>query len=203
MPGPEKEKKGMPDIWRLFFCMLKMGALSFGGGYAMIALLQNEFVTRRGWMEKEEFLDMVAIAESTPGPVAVNAATYLGYRRAGVVGAALSTFAVCAPAFLVIYVISLFFDRFLSFTYVACAFRGIQVCVVYLIAAAGLRMLRDMEKTPLSLTLFVLSFAAMTALSLFAVNLSSVWLIVTGGAVGLSVFFTARLVRRRKGGGGQ
>ena len=203
MGGPEKQKRRMPDILCLLLCMLKIGAFTFGGGYAMIALLQNEFVARRGWMEKEEFLDMVAVAESTPGPVAVNAATYLGYRRAGVLGAALSTIAVCTPAFLVIYVISLFFDRFLSFTYVACAFRGIRVCVVYLIAAAGLRMLRDMEKTPLSLSLFVLSFAAMVSLSLFAVDFSSVWLILVAGAVGLSVFFTARLARRRKGGGGQ
>lgn len=203
MAGPKKERAGMPDILRLFFCMLKIGAVSFGGGYAMIALLQNEFVARRGWMEKEEFLDMVAIAESTPGPVAVNAATYLGYRRAGVCGAALSTVAVCAPAFLIIYVISLFFDRFLSFAYVACVFRGIQVCVVYLIASAGLRMFRDMDKTPLSLALFTLSVAAMVLLSLFSVHLSSIFLILAGGVVGLAACFTAGLVRRRRGGNGK
>ena len=97
----------------LFWTFLKIGAFTFGGGYAMVALLEREFVEDKQWLSREEFLDMVAIAESTPGPVAVNSATYVGYKIEGVEGAAASTLAVCLPSFVVIYLISLVFDRFL------------------------------------------------------------------------------------------
>ena len=117
----------------LFLVFLKIGAFTFGGGYAMIALLENEFVEKRDWLEQKEFMDMVAIAESTPGPVAVNSATYIGYKMAGTAGAAVATLGVCLPSFGIIYLISLFFDQFLSLRLVGCAFRGIQVCVIYLI----------------------------------------------------------------------
>lgn len=92
----------------IFLSMLKIGAFTFGGGYAMVALLENEFVSQKGWMSKDEFLDLVAIAESTPGPLAINSATYIGYRVAGIAGAALGTLAVCLPSFFVIFLISLF-----------------------------------------------------------------------------------------------
>ena len=117
----------MKKEWTLFLTFLKIGAFTFGGGYAMIALLENEFVERKKWLKKDDFLNMVAIAESTPGPVAINSATYIGYKIAGLFGAAVATVAVCIPSFTVIFCISLFFDQFLSLTWVSCAFRGIQV----------------------------------------------------------------------------
>lgn len=126
----------------MFLTFLKIGAFTFGGGYAMIALLENEFVERKKWIEKDDFLNMVAIAESTPGPVAINSATYIGYKIAGLFGAAAATVAVCIPSFTVIFCISLFFDQFLSLTWISRAFRGIQVCVIYLISSAGLKMLK-------------------------------------------------------------
>ena len=135
----------------LFLVFLKIGAFTFGGGYAMIALLENEFVEKRNWLEQKEFMDMVAIAESTPGPVAVNSATYIGYKMAGTAGAAVATLGVCLPSFGIIYLISLFFDQFLSLRLVGCAFRGIQVCVIYLILSAGLKLWKGLEKTPLGL----------------------------------------------------
>ena len=81
----------------LFFTMLKIGLFTFGGGYAMIALLENEFISKKKWMKKDEFIDMVAIAESTPGPVAINSATYIGYKLLGFWGAFFATVAVCIP----------------------------------------------------------------------------------------------------------
>ena len=109
----------MSKTGELFGTFFKIGAFTFGGGYAMVALLEHEFVEEKRWLTREEFLDMVAIAESTPGPVAGNSATYIGYKLAGVAGAAASTLAVCLPSFAVIYLISLFFDRFLQLTVVA------------------------------------------------------------------------------------
>ena len=132
------------------FCtFFKIGAFTFGGGYAMVALLEHEFVEEKRWLTREEFLDMVAIAESTPGPVAVNSATYIGYKLAGVAGAAASTLAVCLPSFAVIYLISLFFDRFLQLTVVANAFKGIQACVIYLILSAGVKSAQKLAVHPL------------------------------------------------------
>ena len=103
----------MNKIHTLFLTFFKIGAFTFGGGYAMIALLASEFIEKKKWISRDDFLNMIAIAESTPGPVAVNSATYIGYSIAGSKGAAAATIAVCLPSFLVIYCISLFFDQLL------------------------------------------------------------------------------------------
>ena len=176
----------------LFFTFLKIGAFTFGGGYAMLALLEREFLDRRCWMSQEEFLDMTAIAESTPGPMAINSATYIGYKLAGIPGAAVATLAVCIPSFVIIYLISLFFDRFLSLRLVACAFQGIQVCVVYLIGSAGLKMLRGLEKRPLNVIIVCAVTAALVLCSLFAASFSSIWCILICGAIGLIVWLIGR-----------
>ena len=183
----------------IFLVMLKIGLFTFGGGYAMIALLENEFVTKKKWIGKDEFLDMIAIAESTPGPAAVNSATYLGYRVGGFPGAFLGTLAVCIPSFIIIYVISLFFDAFLSIKYVGYAFRGVQACVIYLIASAGLKLFREMKKDVLSMVLCGASLVCMVAFSLFAVSFSSAFYILIAGAVGVFVYLVGRL--RKKSGG--
>lgn len=183
----------------IFLVMLKIGLFTFGGGYAMIALLENEFVTKKKWIGKDEFLDMIAIAESTPGPAAVNSATYLGYRVGGFPGAFLGTLAVCIPSFIIIYVISLFFDAFLSIKYVGYAFRGVQACVIYLIASAGLKLFREMKKDVLSMVLCGASLVCMVAFSLFAVSFSSVFYILIAGAVGVFFYLVGRL--RKKSGG--
>ena len=176
--------------------MLKIGLFTFGGGYAMIALLENEFVAKRGWIKKEEFLDMVAISESTPGPIAINAATYIGYKLSGISGAIAATVAVCIPSFVIIYAISLFFDAFLSFTVAAYAFRGIQVCVVYLILSAGVKMLKAVKKKPMHIFIFSTVLVLMLAFSVFAVSFSSIFYILAAGLIGLASYAVAT----RKGG---
>lgn len=172
----------------LFGTFFKIGAFTFGGGYAMVALLEHEFVDVKRWLTREEFLDMVAIAESTPGPMAVNSATYIGYKIEGVSGAAASTLAVCLPSFAVIYAISLFFDRFLQLTVVAHAFRGIQACVIYLILSAGVKMLRGLERTPFNAVVVLTVLTAMVACSVLAVSFSSIFYILLCGAAGVLVY---------------
>ena len=184
----------------LFFTMLKIGLFTFGGGYAMIALLENEFVTKRGWLEQEEFLDVAAIAESTPGPIAINSATYIGYKQAGILGSVVATLGMTLPSFCIIYAISLFFDAFLSLTVVACAFRGIQIAVLYLILSAGLRMLKKMKKTPFSWAVFLLTLIGMVTLTLFSVKLSTIVYILTSGVAGVTLWLIQRLRRGKKGG---
>ena len=188
----------MKKYFSLFFTMLKIGLFTFGGGYAMIALLENEFVEKKKYMEKDEFLDMVAIAESTPGPIAINAATYIGYKRAGVLGSAMATVGVCVPSFVIIYVISLFFDAFLSFKLVEYAFRGIQVCVVYLIFSAGLKMLGQMKKTVFSVTVTSTVVLCMLIFSLFAVKFSTILYILICGAVGLFIYLLQQTKQKKE-----
>lgn len=188
----------MKLICSLFITFLKIGAFTFGGGYAMIALLENEFVEKKKWIKKSEFLDMVAVAESTPGPVAINSATYIGYKIAGFAGAAMSTLAVCIPSFFIIYGISLFFDQFLSLRWVSCAFRGIQVCVIYLISSAGLKMLKSIKRNAFNTVILMSVIAAMLACTVFAVSFSSVYYILICGTAGLAIFFLKKL---RKGNG--
>ncbi len=183
----------MKKYLSLFLTMLKIGLFTFGGGYAMIALLEHEFITKKKWIEKDEFLDMVAIAESTPGPIAINAATYIGYKTLRLGGAALATLAVCIPSFVIIYVISLFLDAFLSIKLVSYAFRGIQVCVIYLIFSAGLRLLREMKKTVFSVCALCAVCACMIAFSLFAVDFSAVFYILICGALGVFIYLAGKL----------
>ncbi len=185
---------------KLFLTMLKIGLFTFGGGYAMIALLENEFVTKRKWIEKDEFLDMVAIAESTPGPIAINAATYLGYKMHGVIGSLLATVAVCIPSFVIIYAISLFFDAFLALTLVAHAFRGIQVCVIWLILSAGLKMLKQMKKTTFNIVVLSAVITCMVAFSVFSVRFSTIFYILISGGVGLFLYLVGLLRNRKEAG---
>ena len=172
---------------QLFMTMLKIGMFTFGGGYAMIALLENE-VSEKQWIEKEEFLDLVAIAESTPGPIAINASTYIGYKVAGFSGALFATLGMCIPSFVIIYLISMFFDAFLSFSIVAAAFKGIRVCVVYLIFSAGLKMYRKMEKKSFNHFILWGVIACMLTNTLFAMNLSTIALILVCGCLGLAAY---------------
>ena len=174
-------------LLEIFVTMLKIGLFTFGGGYAMLALLDAEFVTKRSWLDKDEFLDMVAVSESTPGPIAINAATFIGYRIAGILGSLVATVAVCIPSFVIIYTISLFFDAFLSFTVVQYAFRGIQAGVVYIILSAGLKMLGGMKKTVFNVTVLVSVLTLMVLFSIFSVTFSTVYFILIAGALGLSV----------------
>lgn len=190
---PAQEVKSLET---LFFTFFKIGLFTFGGGYAMIALLEEEFIQRRKWLDKDEFLDMTAIAESTPGTVAINSATYLGYKLAKVPGAATATVAVCLPSFLIIYAISLFFEQFTQLTVIANAFKGIQVCVIYLIFSAGVRMLKALDKSPFATGVLAAVMLVMVGLSLAGVSVSSILLILLSGAAGVAAW----LIGRRKEG---
>ena len=193
------EENDVKKYLHLFFSMLKIGLFTFGGGYAMIALLEHEFVEKKKYLEKQEFLDMVAIAESTPGPIAINAATYIGYKQLGFLGALACTVAICIPSVVIIFAISLFFDAFLSLKLVEYAFRGIQVCVVYLIFQAGLKMLKQMKKTPLSVTVVVTVVLCMIAFSLLAVKFSTILYILICGCIGLLIYLIKQAKHKKEG----
>ena len=183
--------------------MMKIGMFTFGGGYAMINLLDNEFVERKKWIDSEEFMDIVTIAESTPGPIAINCSTYIGYKRCGFSGALFATLGMCIPSFVVIYLISLFFNQFLTVSAVASAFKGIQVCVIFLILSAGLKMLRKIKKSAFNVTVMAITFVAMITFSLFSVSFSSIFYILIFGLIGLLIYTVGYLRDKNQGKEGE
>lgn len=187
-------EKTVSVLVAIFISMLKIGCFAFGGGYAIIALLENEFISKRSWIDHDEFLDVVAIAESTPGPIAINVATFIGYKLKGFIGATIATIGMCLPSFVIMYLVSLFYEQFMEITLVAAAFKGVQICVVYLIASAGFKMLKKMKKIPFNIIVFYVTCIGMIFCTLFDIYISSVWFILLSGVLGLSVF----LIKSRK-----
>lgn len=184
---------------KLMLIMMKTGAFTFGGGYAMISLLYSEFVERQGFLSHGEFMDVVAIAESTPGPIAINMSTYIGYKRAGFLGAIFSTLGMCLPSFIIIYVISLFFNDFLSIPWVSSAFRGIQICVIYLILSAGIKMIRQLKKSAFNIVILIATASLMVIFSIFSVNFSAIFFILISGGLGLLFFLIKFFKEKSKG----
>ena len=175
---------------------MKIGLFTFGGGHAMIALLEDEFVSKRKWIESTEFIDLVAIAESTPGPIAINCATYLGYKRAGLLGSILSTIGVCVPSFVIIYVITLFIKEFLAIELVAKAFLGMRVAVSILILSAGIRMIKKEKKCLQTYIIFGLSLIFSLAVALTSLDFSSIFLILIGGAIGVCIYLVCKIKKK-------
>lgn len=183
----------------LFLSYFKIGLFTFGGGYAMISLIEREYVERKKWITVPELYEIVTIAESTPGPVAINCATFVGYKIMGVVGSFFATLAVCIPSFAIIYLISVFYDRFMELTAIAYAFKGINVGVAVMIALAGINMLKKAKKSGLFIAVLCFSFTAAALIDIFGLDISTIYLILAGGALGL-VLQAVSDIRSKRGG---
>ena len=167
-----KLKKILSLAWVFF----KIGLLTFGGGYAMIPIIQSEVSEKRKWISEEELMHVITIAESTPGPIAINAATYVGYKICGFFGSLAATVSVVLAPFTIIYLISLFLEQFMQFKIVENAFKGIQIAVAFLILSAGIKFIKKLKKQPFPIITVALTVAVMIALDLFALSFSSVYL---------------------------
>lgn len=178
----------MKKLPELFLTFAKIGLFTFGGGYAMIPLIESTCVERKGWITHDEMMNVTVVAESTPGPIAINAATFVGYRRAGLPGAIAATLGVVLPSFLIIIPVALFFDNFLELTLVANAFKGVKIAVGLLILDAGIGMLRKMSKKTFPRLIMLGAFAAMLCIDLFAWSFSSMLLLLIAATAGL-VFY--------------
>ncbi len=187
----------MKTLFDLFLTFARIGLFTFGGGYAMIPLIESTCVAKKEWITHDEMMDITVIAESTPGPVAINCATYVGMKKKGIPGAAAATLGVILPSFLIILLISFFFDRFLEIKWVSSAFRGIKIAVGILIADAAVKMILKTEKKPLNITIAAVSFAAVMLINVFALRLSSVVIMLAAAAVSLAVYIAGR--RKEKG----
>lgn len=176
----------------LFLTFAKIGLFTFGGGYAMISLIEDACVSRKKWITHEELMNIVVIAESTPGPIAINCATYVGYRRFGFWGAVVATLGIVLPSFCIIFAISRFLEQFLEITVIANAFRGIRLAVGILILNAALNMLQKMKKKPLPIGILLAACCILAACHLLGIRFSSIWLMLGAGAVSAALFALKR-----------
>ncbi len=172
----------------LLLTFLKIGLFTFGGGYAMISVIENICVEKKKWITSEEMLQVAVIAESTPGPIAINCATFVGYRHGGVLGAFVATFGVVLPSFVIIFGISMFLDRFLEITVIANAFRGIQIAVGILIVNAAVKMWKKLEMNKWQTAMLLGAFTAMLCINFFSWNVSTISLLLIAGVLGLVGF---------------
>ena len=190
----------LKTLIKLFFVYMKIGLFTFGGGYAMIALIEDEIVSKRGWITKEELTDIVVIAESTPGPIAINCSTYVGYKIGGVIGSAVATIAVVIPSFVIIFLISLFIEAFLAIKYVQYAFMGINCAVGLVIVRTGLKMLKSFKKTALSVSCFIFAVLGLFAVNFFDIDfISPVYFVLIGLIIGIVACFIPKLERKEGG----
>lgn len=169
----------------LFLTFFKIGLTTFGGGYAMIAMMHEEVVERQKWITDDDLLEISAISESTPGPVAVNLSTFIGYRMGGILGSLLSTIAISLPSLIIIYLISLFFDSFIQNEIISHAFIGIKCAVCILIFDAGVKLFLKMPKKIINLIILSIVLVIMILLEILAINFSTIYLILVGGFIGL------------------
>ena len=183
----------------LFLTFAKIGMFTFGGGYAMIPIIEDHCVTRKQWITHDDMMNITVISESTPGPIAINCATYVGYKQKGIAGAAAATAGMAFPSLFIIFLISLFLDRFLEIRWVAGAFRGIKLAVGILILDAAVRMIRKMPKKTFAVATTACAFTAMLLIDLFAIRLTSITLMLVAAFAGLIVF----LAGKRKEGDGK
>ncbi len=172
----------------LFLTFAKIGVFTFGGGYAMIAMIEHACVTQKKWITHDEMMNVTVIAESTPGPIAINAATFVGYKQSGFAGAVAATLGIVLPSFLIILAISSVLDHFLEIAVIANAFKGIKIAVGILILDAAVTMIGKMPKKKMPRAIMLCSFAAMLLIDIFAWNVSSISLMLLAAAVSLAVF---------------
>ncbi len=145
-------------LWKIFLTFFKIGGFTFGGGYAMIPLIQKETVENHKWITDDDILEIIAIAESTPGPIAINAATFVGYRACGVLGSACATLGVVLPSFVIIYAISFVLRQFQELKAVQYAFSGIRAGVLALLCKALWGMYKKNKKNWVSYIVMAGSF---------------------------------------------
>ena len=185
----------------LFLTFARIGLFTFGGGYAMIGIFEDVCVERKKWISHDDMMNITVIAESTPGPIAINCATFIGYKQAGFVGSILATFGVVLPSFVVIFLISMCLDNFMELTLVANAFKGIKVGVGIIIVNAAINMIKKMKdkKKKIPQVIIWCSFGIMLVVNIFSWNVSTISLMLTAAVVGLGIFLIKEADKGGKG----
>lgn len=173
----------------LFLTFTKIGLFTFGGGYAMISMIEHACVDNKQWISHDEMMDITVIAESTPGPIAINCATFVGYKQKGLIGAVVATMGIVIPSFVIIYLVALFFDNFLGIAIIANAFKGIKLAVGILILDAAIKMMKKMQKKTIPMIIMICASAFMMVINIFSLKFTTISLMLAAGFISLLIFF--------------
>lgn len=170
----------MKQYWELFISFVKIGVFTFGGGYAMIPIIQQEVITRRGWIGEQEFLDLLTLAQSAPGPISLNTAVFVGYKMYGYRGALTSLAGVVLPSFVIMLLIAVFFAQVRHNAIIDAAFKGIRPVVVALMFAPIIGFTKGLRG-------YIVAVAAAIALAIWYWGISPVYLLFAGGVIGVLI----------------
>ncbi len=187
----------MATLTSLFLVFARIGLFTFGGGYAMIALIEEACVTEKNWISHDDMMNITVIAESTPGPIAINCATFVGYQQRGMIGAIIATLGIVLPSFFVILIIALLLDNFLEITIVAHAFWGIKLAVGILIIDAAITMIRKMKKKAFPVAVAAVSGLLMLVSNFLSLHVSSVVVMLTAGLISLALFSVQKIQKNK------
>lgn len=168
---------------KLFLAFFKIGLFSFGGGYAMLPLISREVVDTNHWLTAQSFANIIGISQVTPGPLAINTATYVGYKAAGIVGSAAATLGVTIPSVIIIYILALFLDKHGSDKYVSGVLKYIRLCAIGLIAAAAIMLKNDVFANIQSILIFIVAFILS-----FKYKMNPITLAILSGIAGFIIF---------------
>ena len=184
----------------LFLTFLKIGALTFGGGYAMIPIIEEEVTKKRKWISEIEILDIIAISESTPGPIAVNTATYVGYKVGGIAGSIFATLGLAFPSFIIIFVISFFYKDFMQWKVIQAMFKGLKVGVIILLFSAVWKLKKGVKVNAIGVILFVIALSIMLVFSFINIGFKylSLCLILLGIVTGLTLTALGKMKEEKK-----
>ena len=180
------------ELFSLFFAFFKIGLFLFGGGYAMLSLLEAEIVDKKNWISKDELGDIFAIAESTPGPISINTATYIGTKRLGILGGIVATLGVVLPSFAIIAALSVALSYVRDNKWVGFLFKGIRIGVLVLILKSVLSFFKNMRKTIFSFALMAISFALVFLLKVDVIYIMLGTIFVSSVAVAFSTCYTKK-----------
>ena len=173
-------KEKLKLLWDLFSVFFKIGICTFGGGIAMLPILQRELADKRGWTDENELLDYFAIGQSTPGIIAVNVATFIGFKKAGVIGGCVATFGMVFPSIIIITLIAMFLSNFSDIVWVKKAMNGINVAVAAILTSAVYKFAKKSVKGTLGLVLLLASFVV-----IFLFNVDTIWVILGSALLGV------------------
>ncbi|WP_026520611.1 chromate transporter [Butyrivibrio sp. FCS006] len=188
----------MPILIELFLTFVRIGLFTFGGGYAMLSIIENICVEKKNWITHDEMMNVTVIAESTPGPIAINCATFVGYKKGKIPGAVLATLGVVLPSFFIIFAISMFLEDFLEITWIAHAFQGIKIAVGILILDAALKMIKKMQKKPLQVGILIVTFAVLMLVNVLKIHVSSILIMLAAALVSLTFFQIGKFRRKEE-----
>lgn len=196
----DKGDKDLPILLDLFLTFAKIGMFTFGGGYAMISLIEDICVQKKKWISHEELMNVTVIAESTPGPIAINCATYVGYKKGKLAGGILATTGVVLPSFVTIFLISRYLERFLEIKWIANAFHGIKLSVGILIIDVAVKMMIKTKKKPLQIGIMIVTFLFVMIINVANIHFSSIIIMLTAALISVLVFVIGQKTKKEGSG---